>query len=89
MEFTNLKKGNIICSIDDYKINSYGNIIIGESKTIPFKSYIWLFKNSINNTINLKNSNVAIINMNCLYDYSNNKYINVRLVVSPAILNKG
>lgn len=53
--YSNLKKGNIICSIDDYKINSCGNIIIGEYKTIPLKSYIWLFKNSRNNTINLKN----------------------------------
>lgn len=62
--YRNLKKGNIICSIDDYKINSDGDIIISEFinkknnkklKLIPFKSYIWLFKNLLNNTINLTN----------------------------------
>ena len=62
--YVRLKKGNIICSIDNYNINSEGNIIIEENdllsvkekkyKLIPFKSYIWLFKNSINNQINLK-----------------------------------
>ena len=56
----NLKKGNIICSIDNYKINSEGLIIINENseqkiKTIPFKSYIWLFKNSFNNRLVLNN----------------------------------
>ena len=60
-----LKKGNIICSIDNYKINSNGSIIINmvtnqktnktKFKTIPFKSYIWLFKNSFNNRLILNN----------------------------------
>jgi hypothetical protein len=70
--YENLKKGYIICSIDNYKIDSMGNIIISDIdmndivntklrkkkkkyKIIPFKSYIWLFKNSRNNIINLKN----------------------------------
>lgn len=60
----NLKKGYIICDIDNYKIDDKGNIIINESninsndennKLIPLKSYIWLFKNNINNRIILKN----------------------------------
>ena len=61
----NLKKGNIICSVDNYKINSNGCIIINfdtddknkkrKFKTIPFKSYIWLFKNSTNNRLVLNN----------------------------------
>lgn len=64
-KYSNFKMGNIICSIDNYKINSQGNIIIDENqsmserekkyKSIPFKSYIWLFKNSRNNNIILKN----------------------------------
>ena len=66
-EYSNLKMGNIICSIDGYKINSSGNMIIDENeslidgerekkyKSIPVKSYIWLFKNSRNNIISLKN----------------------------------
>lgn len=67
-EYSNFKMGNIICSIDDYKINSHGNMIIEDIednqtlserekkyKSIPLKSYIWLFKNSRNNKISLKN----------------------------------
>lgn len=56
-----LKKGNILCSIDNYKIDCEGNIIIFQSNNdvmdekiiIPLKSYIWLFKNSTNNMINI------------------------------------
>lgn len=67
IEYSNLKMGNIICSIDGYKINSNGNMIIEQNETlidgekdkkyksIPVKSYIWLFKNSRNSTISLKN----------------------------------
>lgn len=83
-EFTNLKKGNIICSIDDYKINSCGNIIIGESKTIPFKSYIWLFKNSINNTINLKN--ISPKNYRC--DLINSQDENEELFIDDSSIKK-
>lgn len=67
-EYSNFKMGNIICSIDNYKINSQGNLIIedieenqilskreNKYKSIPLKSYIWLFKNSRNNKISLKN----------------------------------
>lgn len=59
--YRGLKRGNILCSIDNYKIDSNGNMIILESnddtnKTIiiPLKSYIWLFKNKTNNMINFK-----------------------------------
>lgn len=54
-----LRKGCIICSIDNYKIYSNGfiNISSGERnknpKLIPFKSYLWLFKNRTSCEINL------------------------------------
>jgi hypothetical protein len=57
-----LKKGNIICTIDNYKINSDGLLIINDKnniyakiKTIPLKSYIWFFKNSSNNILVFEN----------------------------------
>lgn len=64
-DFLNLRKGTIICSIDNHEINTQGNVIIYDNenllseekkyKIIPFKSYIWIFKNSRNNQINLRN----------------------------------
>ena len=59
----NLKSGNIICSIDRYVVNSSGLMIIHTNcenkkqtlKTIPIKSYIWLFKNSHNDRLVLNN----------------------------------
>lgn len=61
-----LKKGNIICSVDNYKINSDGFIFRGlddnlkdnlednlQSVVIPFKSYLWFFKNTNCNVLNL------------------------------------
>jgi hypothetical protein len=60
----NFKKGNIICGVDNFKINSNGFLIINTKinqnnkliyKTIPFKSYIWLFKNNYNKRIVLNN----------------------------------
>ena len=59
-----LKKGNIICCVDNYKIDSTGYLIISTKvnsnnkniyKTIPFKSYIWLFKNNYNKRLVLNN----------------------------------
>ena len=62
-----LKMMTILCSIDNYKINSNGYLIISEIKNdenndnedknikeIPFKSYIWFFKNIDTNKIYLK-----------------------------------
>ena len=68
-----LKRKNIICSVDDYKINNIGNIIISEcsvnklnSKQIPFKSYIWLFKSVDDYIIKLKFIPNHIYNINLL-----------------------
>jgi hypothetical protein len=83
--YKNLKKGNIICAVDNYKINFQGEIIINEYKysknkkkykTIPFKSYIWFFKNSMNNTINFINiyPNNYYLDINKRL-YENNKYV--------------
>jgi hypothetical protein len=57
-----LKQKNIICSVDNFKIDEYGDIILESKfyndnqiyKSIPFKSYIWLFKCQNNNNLNLK-----------------------------------
>lgn len=59
-----LKMMTILCSIDNYKINLNGYLIISEIKNdddndnnikeIPFKSYIWFFKNIDTNKIYLK-----------------------------------
>ena len=49
-----LSRKNIICSVDNYKINSEGNLEINSEISIPFKSYIWLFKNSKNNLLNIE-----------------------------------
>jgi hypothetical protein len=48
-----LSKKNILCSVDNFKINSYGQIIISDNKIIPFKSYLWLFKSFDNNILDL------------------------------------
>ena len=37
-------RNNIICQIDEYKINSNGYLILSNDKYIPLNSYIWLFK---------------------------------------------
>ena len=37
-----IKKKNIICSFNNLKINSEGNVIIQNNLNIPYKSYIWL-----------------------------------------------
>jgi hypothetical protein len=87
-----LKKGNIICSIDDFKINNNGELIIDNNennfKTIPFKSYIWLFKSSIYNNLNIK----VILRSNYKFDLSkilNNKIfmINDSHIKKQIILN--
>lgn len=93
-DYINLKKGNIICSVDGYKIDSYGNIIIGENetlsirekkyKTIPFKSYMWLFKNKINNKISLKN----ISPKNYTGDLTNLQGINNELMIDDSCIKK-
>jgi len=105
--YENLKKGNIICSIDNYKIDSNGNMIINiidmnemndndnnddsisrekvkKYKKIPFKSYIWLFKNSRNNTINL--INITSNNYRCDLTKINN--INNELVLNDSCIKK-
>jgi hypothetical protein len=70
-----LKNKNIICSIDNYKINNNGHIIILEksdknkekkNKLIPFKSYIWLFKTMSDNIIKLDFIPNYIYNINLL-----------------------
>jgi hypothetical protein len=48
-----LSRKNIICLVDNYKINSDGNLEINSLYSIPLKSYIWIFKNSKNNILNI------------------------------------
>ena len=61
-----LSKKNILCSIDNYKINSSGQIVISPDITIPFKSYIWLFKSINNNILNLSVIPNYVYNINLL-----------------------
>ena len=72
-----LSRKNIICAIDNYKINSNGHIIISKNKTIPFKSYLWLFKSFIdkNNNLNLSIIPNNIYNINLIE--LNNKIISI------------
>lgn len=61
-----LSKKNILCSIDNYKIDKNGNIIIDGEKNIPFNSYIWLFKSIDNNILNLSLIPNYIYNINLI-----------------------
>ena len=61
-----LSKKNILCLVDNYKINSLGQIIISDNKTIPFKSYLWLFKSIDNNNLNLSVIPNYVYNINLL-----------------------
>lgn len=52
-----LLKKNILCSIDNFKINSSGYLITNSKKftnIIPLKSYIWLYKSRLNNTLKIE-----------------------------------
>lgn len=64
------RQKNIICSIDNYLINQDGNIILNntENITIPFKSYLWLFKT--NNDV-LKLEYIPYHNYDINMTYSN------------------
>jgi hypothetical protein len=93
----NLKKGNIICSVDNYKVNSEGSLIISidelnnnKYKTIPLKSYIWLFKNSTNNKLLL--NNISPNNFNCdltkLFLNNDEFYVKASHIKKQIILNE-
>jgi len=53
-----VKKKNIICSFNNLKINSQGNIIIN-NLNIPYKSYIWLLNENYVN-INILKTNYKL-----------------------------
>lgn len=72
----NIKNVNNEIYTDFYKLK-YKLSLIEITKKNTYCN--WVYENNI---INLKNSNVAIINMNCLYDYSNNKYINEEYLIN-------
>ena len=69
-----LSKKNILCLVDNYKINSLGQIIISDNKTIPFKSYLWLFKSIDNNNLNLSVIPNYVYNIN-LIELNNGKIL--------------
>lgn len=108
-EYKNFKKGNIICSVDGYKINSNGNIYIdlndettnltnttnitNTTKSIPLKSYIWLFKNSNNNILNIKSIPPSVFNNDLVKKYIkkgeftvNNSHIKKQINVINSII---
>ena len=81
-EANNLIKYSIICSIDNYYINSEENLIISENLTIPIKSYIWLFKN-----INKNNIEFEIIK-NTHYNIDKSEFYYQFIKISDNNLNK-
>lgn len=81
-----LSRKNILCSFDNFKINFDGNIIISPSKTIPLKSYIWLFKTH-SNLLELKyipnhSYNINLIELNSDKITIDDTYIKKNVIVN-------
>lgn len=81
-DYRYLRKGSIICSIDNYKIYSNGYVNISSSnknpKLIPLKSYLLFFKNRTSCEINLNvlSSNNYKYNLTKIVKYDETLSIN-------------
>lgn len=83
-EFKYLSGKNIVCCIDNYLINSDGYLIIKPNIYIPLKSYLWLFKNNLENIIKfrvLPNNvfNFDLIELNYKNIYITDNYIKKKI----------
>lgn len=72
----NIKNVNNQIYTDFYKLK-YNKLLCEITKQNTYCN--WVYNNNITE---LKHSNVAILNMNCVYDYSNNKYINEEYLIN-------